>query len=43
MKPEAWVVEGLTVAATGKQKYKLIGLLGIYHFLLICILIYIKM
>ena len=33
MKPEAWVVEGLVVAAsgTGKQKYKLIELLGIYQ------------
>lgn len=45
MKPEARVVKGLTVAATGtgKQKYKLIELLGIYHFLFICILICIKM
>lgn len=45
MKPEAWVVEGSvgTATGTGKQKYKLIELLGIYHFLFIYTLIYVKM
>ena len=39
MKPEAWVVEGLVVAASGagKQKYKLIELIGIYYSLFIYI------
>ena len=45
MKPEAWVGEGSVVAAigAGKQKYKHIELLGIYHFLSIYILTYVKM